>query len=314
MTGSAALRRGAAAVWLGAVGALVAYHAAQLDWAEVARSLRSYDAATLTTALALILPGYAACASYDLVGRHCTGHDLPLRRTVAISFVGYCFSLNLGALIGGLAFRYRLYAPSGLSAWTIGQVIALSIVTNWSGYVLMSGALLAFHPPELPAEWGASPALLRGVGAALLVVAALYLALCFRRGGERLRWRGRELVVPGPRVVAVQLALSLASWGAIAAVIAHLLPDGVSWLAVLPAVLTSAIVGVVSHVPGGLGVVEMVFAAMLGSEVGSARLVAGLLAFRAVYYVVPFLAALATYVGLEASAERATASEPEPAA
>ena len=307
MTGSAALRRGAAAVWLVAVGALVVYHAAQLDWAEVARSLRSYSASALAIALAIALPGYLACASYDLVGRHCTGHDLPLGRSVAISFVGYCFSLNLGALIGGLAFRYRLYAPSALRPWTIGQVIALSVITNWSGYVLMAGALLAYDPPSLPSGWNASEPLLRAIGAVLLAVSAGYLWLCVRHGGERLEWRGRELVVPSLAVAGVQLALSLVSWGAIGGVITWLLGGEVSWFEVMPVLMLSAIAGVLSHVPGGLGVIEFVFASLLGHEIGQTRLVGALLAFRATYYLVPFLVSLAVYAALELTSERSDA-------
>jgi uncharacterized membrane protein YbhN (UPF0104 family) len=132
----------------------------------------------------------------------------------------------------------------------------------------------------------------------MLVVSGLYVWLCVRRGGEQIIWRGRNVMVPTVRVAAVQYALSLTSWSAIGAVIAWLLPD-VSWIVVMPVLLTSAIVGVISHVPGGLGVVETVFAVMLGDRVARPELIAALLAFRATYYLLPLLIAVLTYLYLE---------------
>src|SRR5690606_11190253 len=108
------------------------------------------DLTTVAIAFGLALPAYLSCAAFDLIGKHATGHGLSTVRTAIISFTGYFFSLNLGALVGGLAFRYRLYVPYGLPAMTISQIIGLSVVTNWSGYVLIAGAVMAWQPPELP--------------------------------------------------------------------------------------------------------------------------------------------------------------------
>jgi uncharacterized membrane protein YbhN (UPF0104 family) len=301
------LRRAAVFAWIAAVLGLVAHEAYELDWAEVANTLLSYPWHTIAVAFAIAVPGYVACASYDLVGRHCTGHGLPVARTIAISFVGYSFSLNLGAAVGGLGFRYRLYAPSDLPAWSIGQVIALSVLTNWSGYVLMAGLVFAFAPPTLPSGWIASEMLLRVGGVVLLGLCAAYLGFCTRKGGERIEVRGQELVVPSLAVAGVQLALSLVSWSAIAGVIAWLLPDGIGFFEVMPVVLISAIAGVLSHVPGGFGVIEFVFAALLGHAMSEPRLVAALLVFRATYYMAPFVIALATYAYLEATSDRPSA-------
>ena len=302
MSAAPTWKRAATLLWIAGVVGFVAYEAREVDWDAVVRVVRGYGWGALAIAGLLVAPGYLACASYDLVGRHCTGHRIPWARTTAISFVGYCFSLNLGALVGGLAFRYRLYASSGLSPWRIGQVIALSVVTNWSGYVVLAGLLLALAPPDLPSSWRVPASMLRACGFAFLATAALYLGACLLKGGRRIRWRGRELVLPGIGIAGVQLALSLVSWGAIGAAIAWLMPGDISWLDVMPVVLTSAVAGVLSHVPGGLGVIEAVFAAMLGHEVERSQLLGALLAFRTVYYLVPLAVAVAVFTGLEATA------------
>jgi uncharacterized membrane protein YbhN (UPF0104 family) len=281
---------------------LVVRGARGIDWADVLGALRNYDLSILAVALALVIPGQLACACFDLIGRHATGHLLSVPRVMLISLTGYNFSLNLGALIGGLAFRYRLYAPYGLAPMTIAQIIGLSVLTNWSGYVLLAGLVLTFEPPELPGGWGPGSTVLRGVGIALLVATAAYLILCATRGGTRVRWKGSELQLPTLRVAAVQFALSLASWSVIGALITWLLPGDVGWLTVMPILMISAIAGIWSHIPAGLGITEVVFVTLLGQRVNSSELLAALLVFRVLYYLAPFLVALATYAYLEKTA------------
>jgi len=281
---------------------LVVRGARRIDWADVLGALQGYDFATLMAALALVIPGQLVCACFDLIGRHATRHPVPVPRVMLISLTGYNFSLNLGALIGGLAFRYRLYAPYGLAPMTIAQIIGLSVLTNWSGYMLLAGLVLAYEPPGLPTDWGPGPAVLRWVGIGLLVVTAAYLVLCATRGGTRVRWKGSVLRVPTLQVAAVQFALSIASWSIIGALIVWLLPGDVGWLTVMPVLLISSIAGVWSHIPGGLGITEMVFVTLLGQRGGDSELLAALLVFRVLYYLAPFLVALAAYAYLTATA------------
>jgi glycosyltransferase 2 family protein len=281
---------------------LVVREARRIDWAEVLGALRNYEFAMLAAALALVIPGQLACACFDLIGRQATRHRLSVPRVMLISFTGYNFSLNLGALIGGLAFRYRLYAPYGLAPMTIAQVIGLSVLTNWSGYVLLAGLVLVYEPPELPSGWGPGSTVLRGTGIVLLAFTAAYLGLCAAKGGTRVRWKGSQMRLPTLRVAAVQFALSIVSWSVIGALIAWLLPGDVGWITVMPILMISSIAGVWSHIPGGLGITEVVFVTLLGQRVDGAVVLAALLAFRVLYYLAPFLVALAAYAYLETSA------------
>ena len=301
------LKKAAAIAIIAAAVFLVVREANRIDWAEVLGALRNYDLATLAAALALVIPGQLACACFDLIGRQATRHRISVPRVMLISLTGYNFSLNLGALIGGLAFRYRLYAPYGLAPMTIAQIIGLSVFTNWSGYVLLAGFVLVYAPPELPSDWGPGSAVLRGLGVVLLIATAAYLILCAAKGGTRVRWKGSELRLPTLRVAAVQFALSIASWSVIGALIAWLLPGDVGWLTVMPILMMSAIAGVWSHIPGGLGVTEMVFVTLLGQRLEGGVVLAALLAFRVLYYLAPFLVALAAYAYLETTARRVRA-------
>ena len=299
------IKRAGLAVLLAAIALLVVREAREMDWPAVLSAVREFSWPQIAAAFALGIPSYLAVASYDLFGRQATGHRLPLPRVALISYTGYCFSLNLGALVGGLAFRYRLYSPYGLSAMTIGQIVGLTVITNWSGYVLMAGAVLVYAPPELPAEWGVAGGVMRATGVALLAAAAAYLAACVVKGGERVVLKGRELRLPTIGTAALQVLASTASWASIGAVVAWLLRDAdVSWFAVMPVLMVSAIAGVWSHVPSALGVTELVFLALLGHLASRSEILAAILIFRVVYYLVPLGIAIGCYAYLELTAKR----------
>lgn len=300
------LKRIALALWLAAVAVLVFLQVRDLDWPKVLEALRSFEPTRIAAGAALVVPACIAVSFFDLIGRNATGPRLPVRRVMLISFTGYFFSLNLGALVGGLAFRYRLYMPYGLSPVTISQVIGLSVVTNWSGYILVAGAVLVWQPPELPPAWGVGPTLMRGTGILLLAAAAAYLVLCTLRGGDCIRWKGAKFELPGLRIAALQIGLSVLSWSSIGAVIAALLPGNASWFAVMPVLMISALAGIWSHVPGGLGVIEAVFLALLDRSAPNSDVLAAILVYRLLYYLAPFAIAIGAYAFLE------TAGRPPP--
>ena len=293
------LKRIGLAAWLVAVAALIFLQLRDLEWPEVLEALRTFGPAGIAAAATFLVPACLAVACFDLIGRNATGHELPVPRVMLISYTGYFFSLNLGALVGGLAFRYRLYMPYGLPPLTISQVIALSVVTNWSGYVLIAGAVLAWQPPELPPDWGVGITLMRATGIVLLLAAVAYLALCGLRGGDCIRWKGSEFELPTIGIAALQIGLSVLSWGCIGAVIAALLPGETSWFAVMPVLMISALAGIWSHVPGGLGVIEAVFLALLETDAPDSAVLAAILVYRVLYYLAPFAVAITAYAFLE---------------
>jgi uncharacterized membrane protein YbhN (UPF0104 family) len=87
-----------------------------------------------------------------------------------------------------------------------------------------------------------------------------------------------------------------------------LLRGHIDYGSVLGTLLVAAVAGVITHIPAGLGVLEAVFVALLGSRLDTHTLLAALLAYRALYYLVPLLLATGVYFSLE---RRATAQRPE---
>lgn len=306
-TGWRWLRRAAPWVLALAVLALVARQADRVDWAAVATALRAQPPALLAAALALSLASHALFASYDLIGRHVTRHGVGRARTLRIAAIAYAFNLNFGSLVGAFALRLRLYRRAGLAFGTVGRVIATSVVANWLGYALLAGAVLAAAPPALPADWGVPPAALRGLGAVLAGAGLAYLALCLFSRRRRFTLRGHVVDLPAGRVALWQAAVSLANWSLMGGIVWLLLDRALPWPEVLAVLLLAAVAGVVTHVPAGLGVLEAVFVACLGHRLPQDVLIAALLAYRAAYYLMPLVLALAGYALLEARGATAPA-------
>lgn len=290
------------------VAALILDRARSIDWPAVLVVLRRYEPGLLLQALVITVIGHAAFAAYDLLGRRYAGHALPGGRVMAIAAVGYAFNLNLGALLGGMGFRYRLYSRYGLATGQIARVIALGVTTNWSGYLLIAGLLFLLAPPPLPAGWALATASLRGIGAVLLVMLAAWALLCARGGQRSWTIRHIHLRLPTPSLLLAQLALSVASWLAIALVIDRLLPPAVPLLQVMGTLYLSTLATLILRIPGGLGVVEAVFLALLGARYPASELLAALLAWRALYYLLPLLLALPAYALLERQVRHRRAS------
>lgn len=306
MRGIALLWRALMLLFFVGVATLIVSRARQVDWPRVGESLSSYSSTELLLAFVAAALGYVCTGSYDLIGRRYTGHRLPALRTFSINAVAYAFSLNLGALLGGWGFRVRLYTRFGLPVWVVLRIIILAVVTNWGGFVLLSGLLLLLWPPVLPPEWSVPVAALRGAGLLLLGVVAAYLGACAigHRRGWALQVRGERMRLPSLNMGIAQLALSAASWMLMAAALALLLPADLPFKRVVESLFVSSIAGAALHVPGNVGVLEGSFAALMAAELDEVDALAGILAFRAVYFLAPFAIAGVGYAALETSARR----------
>ncbi len=134
----------------------------------------------------------------------------------------------------------------------------------------------------------------------MLSLAGAYVTSCLFAQRRRLRWRRRMIRLPSPALVGVQLALSCVNWLLMGALIHLLLRGQLPYLQVLAVLLVAAIAGVAAHVPAGLGVLEAVFVALLSHRVPQPQLLAALLSYRAIYYLVPLGLAAILYLVQEA--------------
>ena len=288
-------KRAATVIFLSLVAWLLVEQAREIEWSKVIDSLRDYRAGPLLIAGALAVASYAVYCSYDLIGRHQTGHSLRTGQVVGVSFVSYAFNLNMGALVGGVGMRYKLYLRLGLDAAVITEVLGLSMLTNWLGYMLLAGGVFLIRPLELPAEWIIGEVGLRVLGGVLVALVTTYLVLCFRATRRKWSLRGHEVTLPAGRLALLQLGLSALNWTLIATIVYVLLQQKIGFSAVLSVMLIAAVAGVIAHVPAGLGVLEAVFVTLLAQSASRTELLAALLAYRAIYYLAPLALAVVYY-------------------
>ncbi|WP_085727978.1 lysylphosphatidylglycerol synthase domain-containing protein [Pseudomonas sp. R37(2017)] len=282
---------------------LFATLAQRIEWNEVFDNLTDFKVRTLIIASGLTLVSFLVYACFDLIGRTYIRQNLTWKQILPVGIISYAFNLNLSAWVGGIAMRYRLYSRLGVSKSNIAKILGLSLATNWFGYMVIAGAVYSSGLVRMPPGWKLSSDALQGVGVLLLLLSVGYLAAC--RFAKRREWaiRGIEIDLPSLRMAVLQLALGALNWSLMAAVIFMLLPGKQDYPLVLGVLLISAIAGVITHIPAGLGVLEAVFVALLQHEFSRGSLVAGLLAYRAIYFILPLLIALVMYLLVEARAK-----------
>lgn len=295
--------------FLAFVAVLLVSQARAIEWTQVFDTMRAYPMRTLLVAAGLAALSHLIYASFDLVGRHYTGHRLPVPTVMAITFVSYAFNLNMGTIVGAVGMRVRLYSRLGLAPGQITRVVGMSMLTNWLGYFLLAGLAFLVWPLSLPGDWHLGRTALRALGAGLVAVALAYLLACAFSSRREWTVRGHEIALPSLRVAFVQLALSCANWGVMGLTMFVLLQDRVPYPMALGVLLIGAVAGLMSRVPAGLGVLEAVFVALLAPPLTSTALIAAVLCYRAVYYWAPLAVAVVLYLGMEAQARRLAATD-----
>lgn len=288
------------ALFAAVVAAMLVRYASAVDWAAVGAALAGYDATTLALVSALAALSYLTYGSYDLAARRYTGHALSTLRVLGIGMTSYAFALSLGAVVGGAGFRFRMYAHSGLRAGTISRIVAFSVSTNWLGYAALAGALFASGALLPPPQWGVGMGMLRALGIAMLAFSLGYLAACAAWHGRNFHVRGHHFRLPSLPLGTLQVLLAAFDWSLMASILYLLLGAAFAWPLVLGTLLLASVATALVHIPAGIGVMEAVFVAVLAGGVPDPRILAALLAWRAVYYLAPLLLATAFYLAFEA--------------
>jgi phosphatidylglycerol lysyltransferase len=267
---------------------------AQYRWQDILAHVNAIPTSRFLAAVALTCAGYGCLTLYDALGLNFAGVRVPYPRLALISFMGYAIGHNVGLnTLSGGAVRYRAYSPLGLTAKQIGTVIAFGTLTFVLGAAVllglsllsqagMSGSVLHVHPSVVVL---AGCVLLGGVGS--------YLWLAFSRH-KSLRYGKIVIPIPKGRVALAQIAVASADLLCAAGVLYVLLPPqaAIGFAEFAGLYLIAITAGIISNVPGGVGVFESVLLLIFRS-VPPDQLLGALLAYRIIYYFGPFGVALA---------------------
>lgn len=275
----------AIAIWL-------LYHEiSHYHWHEIEESLSSISTLKICAALGLATLNFVVLIGYDWLALKAIGVSLQPTKVAFASFLGFVASYNFGATLGGVPIRYRIYSAFGMTSIQIVQLSIMLAVTFWIGEFALAGLAFVVAPILVPAKLHMPFATVYGLGWILLAVAGTYFALTFFLRKSIRIW-GKEVQLPSPKMTLAQFGVAAADFLIAAATLYVLLPSssGVTYLQFLCIFLLASIAVVITHVPGGMGIFELVILTMLGAEANS-DVIASLLAFRVIYYLFPLMVA-----------------------
>jgi phosphatidylglycerol lysyltransferase len=294
----------ALAIVLAAVAIILLQHELrQYNYRVIARAVSAIPTRQILIALLATGASYTVLFWYDWMALRYVGRRLALHRTALASFIAYAFSQGLGvSVLTGASVRFRFWSAWGLNPTEIAQGVAFTTTTFWLGALTVGGlALLAGAPPAgIPLL--AVPGLSKTLGALLLAPVVTYFV-----------WTARARTAPAPSRLSFrapplglalgQLSVASLDWALAAAALYALLPHdgGLTIARLLSAYLVAQVVGLLSHIPGGFGVFDTLMLVLLRPYAPTPVLAAALVAYRAVYYLVPLGAASIAFAAHELS-------------
>lgn len=262
-------------------------HKISLD--ELAGSLRAIPSDNWLLAIVATLGAYGALAWYDRIALEHLGKRVSWWFVTLCSFTTYALAHNIGASVfSGALVRYRAYSTKGLTGHEIGIVIVFCTFTFVLGAVLAGGAVLIAEPSLIDRITPMSPWLSMVLGGVMLSLVALYVLGSWRHFKP---WKWGKFHVEYPRlgIVARQLLAGPLEILCAAAIIYYALPaeNHPGYVVVLGIFVASFSLALLSHAPGGLGVLEVTFIAAL-PEIPTVDVLAALIVFRCFYLLLPF--------------------------
>jgi phosphatidylglycerol lysyltransferase len=290
-----ALTVGIALVMLAAAVWFIQRELDQTSFAALVPSLKLIQPQAIILAISATVLSYLAISISDYLALTYTDKRLAFRQTAFASACAYAVSNTLGfSAITGNAVRYRLYSTWGLCTLDVAIIaVVTGFVMVMSGLTLSGLGLLleaelfqpVFHIPTLVAQ-------ILGV----VALASVICGLVYVTSGPETRLI-RQVTVKRPtrRLVGLQWGTGLCDWMLSATVLYALLPSGLqlSLIAFIPIFVAAHYLGAMSGLPGGVGVFEAIILIILPSSLTS-EVAAALIAYRAIYYLLPLVLAIIT--------------------
>ncbi len=273
-----------------ALALLVLHHELrQYHYHDIAREFAAIPLRQILLAIMLTIAGYIVLTGYDTLATHYVQHSLGYPKIAMASFISYAFSNNLGfALLTGAPIRYRLYSAWGLSAIEITNMVAFGSLTFWLGYLTLAGIAFSTEPFVVPGLLHLPFGTVRPLGFIFLAIVISYVVFAFS-GRRPLKIREWTFPPPSKPLVLGQLTVASLDWAISAGVLYSLLPrvEGLSFFGFLGLFLLAQVSGVLSQVPGGLGVFETIAILLLSPYMPVSAVLGSLLAYRGIYYILP---------------------------
>jgi len=274
------------------IACYVLYHMLRdIDTFEVIEAIKGTEPRSIALAALFVAAGYFTLTFYDLFAVRAIGHsDIPYRVNALAAFASYSIGHNVGASVfTGGAVRYRIYSAWGLNAIDVAKICFIAGLTFWLGNAAVLGIGIAYHPEAASSVDQLPSWLNRVIAVAIIIGLVAYVVWVWVR--PRNVGRGPwTVVLPGGPLTLLQIAIGIVDLGFCALAMYTLVPDepNLGFVVVAVIFVSATLLGFASHSPGGLGVFD---AAMLVGlwQMDKEDLLAGMLLFRVLYYIAPFV-------------------------
>jgi uncharacterized membrane protein YbhN (UPF0104 family) len=279
-----------------AVALVVLYHILRdIDPDELLDAIEATDWATLIIAGLFVAAGYLTLTFYDLFALRAIGRsEVPYRIAALAGFSSYAIGHNVGASVfSGGAVRYRIYSTWGLSVIEVTKICFIAGLTFWLGNAAVLGLGILDAPQAARAMDQLPLWCNRVLALVILGLLAAYVAWVWVK--PRVIGRdGWQVTLPGGPLTLIQIAIGIVDLGCCAAAMYMLVPDepNLGFVTVAVIFVAATLLGFASHAPGGLGVFDAAMMVALW-QFDKEDLLAGLLLFRLLYYIIPFVISLA---------------------
>jgi uncharacterized membrane protein YbhN (UPF0104 family) len=261
---------------------------------EVFDALHATKLHHILAAGGFVAGGYFTLTFYDWFAVRAIGRkDISYRVAALAGFTSYAVGHNIGATVfTGGAVRYRVYSAYGLDAIEVAKICFIAGLTFWLGNAAVLGLGVTWHPDAATSIDQLPPWINRCIGVAILAVLASYVGWVWS-AARRLGRGGWTVQLPNGPTTLLQIAIGILDLACCALAMYMLLPSepNIGFVTLAVIFVTATMLGFASHAPGGLGVFDATMLVALW-EFDKEDLLAGLLLFRLLYYITPFVIAL----------------------
>jgi glycosyltransferase 2 family protein len=276
----------------------------RISFSQVVDHMRNARVDALIAAAACAFGALFMLSLYEMVVVRYVKHSVGRAKAMITALITYPLGHAVGqAMLSGGALRYRMYTPAGFTAMEVGATALLCNLPYALGFGLLFDIALVTSADALSPLFKISAAWVFALGCIGLAKDAGYVIFVWLRKAP-IRIGGWSVNMPTMRLTLLQLVIGIVDVILVSSVLYLLLPKsaGLAYLPFLAVYLACVLVGVLSHVPAGLGVLESMLLLLL-PEVPPAELLASVLLYRVVYEILPLIFSLTLWGGYELLAD-----------
>jgi glycosyltransferase 2 family protein len=265
-----------------------------IEWPRVLAAAKATPPSRILAAVLAIGGAYFTLSFYDYFALRVIGaKHVPYRIAALASFTSYSIGHNIGATaFSGGAVRLRIYSYFRLGVIDVAKICFLTGLTFWIGNLVVLGSGMVYRPEVSSLILQISPGVIRAIGIAALIVLSAYI-LWVGRARRSFGRNGWQVTLPGGYSTLIQVGIGIADLTFASLAMYSLVPSAPQddFITVAIATVSATLLGFASHAPGSLGVFD---AAMLVAlpDMNREELVAALIIYRVLYFMIPFVIAL----------------------